>query len=457
MSLTPYPTLRLRIAQAVARLKITPAASLRLRTSGAPGAPGAQGPAGPAGATGPQGPSVADGDKGDITVSASGATWTIDNDVVTNAKLANVSTATFKGRLTAGTGDPEDITGTQATTLLDTFTSLLKGLAPASGGGTSNFLRADGTWTAPAAGGGTLSAPQGRLTLSTGVAVMTATVSAATTIYYTSYVGDQVPIYNGSTWAMTALPGGQISVATSDTTKSPAAIGASKVNDWFVWNDGGTIRIGHGPDWTNDTTRSAGTALVLVNGIYLNNASITNGPAAQRGTYVGTTRSNGSSQLDFIYGGTSAGGTAAFFGVWNTYNRVTVSTFVSDSTSSWTYNSVTLRSANNSTGNRVSFVTGLQEDGITATYAISVVEAATGAGIVGIGLDSTSSFSGMAQPAAAVPGGSAVAGAYGFFSGGAQFGFHFLQAVEASSNTAVQTFRWTGATLGDGLVATLRM
>lgn len=36
----------------------------------------------------------------------------------------------------------------------DTFTSTKDGLAPASGGGTSTFLRADGTWATPAGGGG---------------------------------------------------------------------------------------------------------------------------------------------------------------------------------------------------------------------------------------------------------------------------------------------------------------
>lgn len=101
------------------------------------------------------GAGITDGDKGDITVSGSGATWAIDAAAVSNSKLSNVATSTFKGRVTAGTGVPEDLTGTQATTLLDNFTSSLKGLAPASGGGTTNFLRADGTWAAPSGGTGT--------------------------------------------------------------------------------------------------------------------------------------------------------------------------------------------------------------------------------------------------------------------------------------------------------------
>lgn len=67
---------------------------------------------------------VSDGDKGDITVSASGATWTIDNDVVSNAQLANMAESTIKGRAAgAGTGDPTDLTASQVRTLLDVPTN----------------------------------------------------------------------------------------------------------------------------------------------------------------------------------------------------------------------------------------------------------------------------------------------------------------------------------------------
>jgi hypothetical protein len=67
---------------------------------------------------GQDGSGLTDGDKGDITVSGGGSSFTIDNNVVTNAKLADMANATIKGRLTAGTGDPEDLTAAQARSVL---------------------------------------------------------------------------------------------------------------------------------------------------------------------------------------------------------------------------------------------------------------------------------------------------------------------------------------------------
>lgn len=46
------------------------------------------------------------------------ATAGIADDQVTNAKLANMSTSTFKGRITAGSGDPEDLSAANAATII---------------------------------------------------------------------------------------------------------------------------------------------------------------------------------------------------------------------------------------------------------------------------------------------------------------------------------------------------
>jgi hypothetical protein len=85
------------------------------------------------------GTGVTDGDKGDITVSGSGATWTIDAGAVTLADLANLATQTVIGRNTGSTGVPEAVTLSQ---LLD-WSTTTQG---------SVLFRGASTWTALAPG-----------------------------------------------------------------------------------------------------------------------------------------------------------------------------------------------------------------------------------------------------------------------------------------------------------------
>ena len=207
----------------------------------------------------------------------------------------------------------------------------------------------------------------GRLTLATGTPVMTTDQTAKTTVYFTPYNGDVIPIYDGTRMVPTVFT--ELSQATTDATKSPAAVAANKNYDVFVWNDAGTLRATRGPAWSSDTARGTGAGtseLVMTKGVYLNANDITNGPAANRGTYVGTIRSNGSSQIDWKLGSAAAGGGAAVLGVWSTYNRIEFAPSARDTTDSWTYTSATLRQFNNSTGNQVSAVIGLSEDAVTA-------------------------------------------------------------------------------------------
>jgi hypothetical protein len=71
----------------------------------------------------------------------------IADNAVTLAKLADIANARVLGRVTSGTGDPESLTGTQVTALLDTFTTSSKGAVPPPGSSTgTNALLDNGTW-----------------------------------------------------------------------------------------------------------------------------------------------------------------------------------------------------------------------------------------------------------------------------------------------------------------------
>lgn len=115
---------------------------------------------------------------------------------VTLAKMASAPANTVPCNNTGSTAVLIYCTQAQITAQINVFSSTLKGLVPASGGGTVNFLRADGTWAAPAGGGGapttatyitqtadaTLSAEQALSALATG-AVLNTTTTGVLSIY----------------------------------------------------------------------------------------------------------------------------------------------------------------------------------------------------------------------------------------------------------------------------------
>jgi Collagen triple helix repeat (20 copies) len=125
---------------------------------------------------------ITDGDKGDITVSGSGTAWTIDNGVVTYAKMQNISTSNLVlGRSGPGGGPVQEVNSTQLKNMLPVFTGAAGGICPASGGGSSFYLRADATFTqinlagAPAHVTGILPIANGGSGTATGISAATQT------------------------------------------------------------------------------------------------------------------------------------------------------------------------------------------------------------------------------------------------------------------------------------------
>lgn len=124
---------------------------------------------------------VTDGDKGDITVSSSGATWTIDSDAVTTSKILNANvtyakiqnvsaTSRVLGRKTSGAGVIEELTTSETLDFIgSTRGSILyrgsAGWAELTPGTTGQVLTSNGTGADPSwqtgGGGGSIGGSTG--------------------------------------------------------------------------------------------------------------------------------------------------------------------------------------------------------------------------------------------------------------------------------------------------------
>lgn len=297
--------------------------------------------------------------------------------------------------------------------------------------------------------------PQGRITLTTAVPVLTGAVAAATTVFYTPYVGNIIPLWNGSRFIPEVFSELSNVLANSAVGNAGPAAGAASSNyDLFVWKSGTSIFLTRGPVWTNATTRSAGTAIAQVQGIYVNSVAITNGPGIGYGTYVGTIRTDsGGATVSFSPGASTDSTTAsnAVVNIWNMYNRREAVIASQYSTASWNYTSSTYQSPNNVAGMRLQVIRGLDEDAVWLEYAADATTnaAANSFAQIAIGLDSGTVAAapagrpGILSKVAATAVRATITAKYSGYPG---VGWHILFPIERADNTNAVTFTGAGGT-----------
>jgi hypothetical protein len=246
--------------------------------------------------------------------------------------------------------------------------------------------------------------PQGYLTLTSGTPIITADVISAAAVYYTPYVGNFVPIYDGSILAQTLFS--ELTLTLSGTGHA-----LNTIYDVFAFIIPATttVQIGTGPAWATSTagagdrgTGAGTTELTRVGGLLTNAQSMT----ARNGGTTYTIPANQATYLGSIFIDGTAGqvtchrswGQSRKSGVWNAYNRQRIYLQAGDSTASWNYTTGTIRASNNSSANSLTTFCGLAEEfydlRFGQTIQITTADAANTEGSNAIGWNSTTAISG---------------------------------------------------------------
>ena len=236
---------------------------------------------------------------------------------------------------------------------------------------TSNGASADPTWQD--AGGVDRSLCQGRLTLTSGLAVTPADVAAATSIYWTPFVGNQIALYDGSAWQLLTF---------SELTLALGTMTAGIGYDVFAYINAGVVAI-EKVAWNSATARHA-------SGTYASVHPLQDGVKVKstNGTAIDATRR----YLGAFYAltTTTTEDSAANRLLSNYYNLRCRPIRRLPTTDTWTYTTNTFRQANADGANQVAVFVGVAEVALQLSLEVLASNNGTGNTIyVAFGEDST--------------------------------------------------------------------
>lgn len=291
--------------------------------------------------------------------------------------------------------------------------------------------------------------PQGYLTPVSNTPIITSDSISATSIFYTPFVGNLVPIYSGTAFSM--FPFSQLTLALAAGSQVIAGI-----YDVFIFLNSGVLTLAFGPSWVAGTsgsvsagscargTGTGGTALTRINGIWVNAAAFS---TANNGATTYAIGQNLATYLGSVFIDATAGqvtchrsyGQSRKWGIWNAYNRTPVYLKAGDGNASWNYNSVTIRASNGSSANSLTAFSGLAEEAYDFEFAQigSASAGSSGACANYVGFNSLTAGSGKlgygGSPVASSPGGNVDLNAK--FYAPPALGINVITALESTPTT----------------------
>lgn len=208
--------------------------------------------------------------------------------------------------------------------------------------------------------------PGGRITLETGVPrSYNTSVSAATTVYYTPYIHNSIPIYDPTNSAWKVMSFSELSIAVPSTTDTNY--------DLFAYDNSGTVAL-EVLAWTDDTNRA--TAISFQDGHWVKSTD-------KSRLALGTFRTTG------VSGQTED--TRELRLVSNLYNEISKRIYKGAAGGTHIYSTSAWRAWNNDTDNHAQVVLAKAQNVETTIIHYGRANSTGNANYGGIGLDSTSS------------------------------------------------------------------